>query len=518
MTTRPRAAIYARISSDREGAGLGVARQVKDCRALCEREGFDVVAVFEDNDLSAWSGKARPGYDQMWARVNAGEIDVVAVWHTDRLTRSPRDLEDIIDTCQLRDVTIHAVTAGVLDLSTAHGQLQARVAAAFARHESDQKATRVRRKHQELAEMGRPASLGGSYGYNQDGTVNNEQAAVIRDLAARLLAGESLRSLTMWLTETGVLTAKGGTTWSTSTVRQILTAGRLCGWREWTPRTPTGEDKKGWKGTPRRGYGMGRLVAKGDWEPILTRAQTEAIRLLVSDPNRSTTTRRHYLLSAGILKCGLCGKSMNHKVEVTRNRIALRDENGEVVKDERGRTVRVVKQDGPVRKNSRYACIKQSGRGCGGISISCPDLDAFVTEAIFEALDGADLGTDRSPAESDVAVIRQRIADLEAKQIQIGVDYAEGLIGRAEWLAMKERIEQHVDAARSELPAEEGGSVLAHLPTGVGELRSAWPSMPLDRQRAIVQAVAARVTVNRAPRPPRTRGFDPARIQILWRA
>ncbi len=495
-----------------------MARQVADCKALCERNGFDVVSVLEDNDISAWSGRKRPGYDRLLEMVRAGEVGVVVVWHTDRLTRSPIDLEDVITACERHDVSIHAVTAGPLDLSNDNGKLQARVAVAFARHESDQKATRIRRKHQELAETGRPASLGGSYGYNRDGSVNHEQAAVIRDLAARLLARESLRSLATWLTETGVPTAKGGATWSTSTVRQILTAGRLCGWREWTPRTPTGEDKRGWEGKPRRGYGMGPLVAQGDWEPILTKAQTEAIRAMVSDPSRTTTTRRHYLLSAGILKCGLCGKSMNHKIEVTRNRVALRDENGDVVKDDRGRTVRVVKQDGPVRKTSRYACIKQSGRGCGGISISCSDLDAFITEAVFEALDGADLSPDEAPVESDIVAIRQRIADLETQRVQVGLDHADGLIGRAEWLAMKQRIEQRIDADRSELPAEEGGSALAHLPTGVGELRAAWPSMPLDRQRAIVRAVAARITIHRAPRPRGAVGFDPSRIEILWRA
>ena len=39
-------AIYTRISNDREGGGLGVARQEVDCRALAERLGWDVVDVY----------------------------------------------------------------------------------------------------------------------------------------------------------------------------------------------------------------------------------------------------------------------------------------------------------------------------------------------------------------------------------------------------------------------------------------------------------------------------------------
>ncbi|MBA3489531.1 MAG: recombinase family protein, partial [Longispora sp.] len=59
-----RAGIYVRISQDREGAGLGVARQETDCRALCERLGWTVVDVYADNDTSAYSGAPRP----QWSR------------------------------------------------------------------------------------------------------------------------------------------------------------------------------------------------------------------------------------------------------------------------------------------------------------------------------------------------------------------------------------------------------------------------------------------------------------------
>ena len=48
------AGIYARISSDRTGAGLGVDRQVADCRELALRLGWEVHDVYADNNVSAW--------------------------------------------------------------------------------------------------------------------------------------------------------------------------------------------------------------------------------------------------------------------------------------------------------------------------------------------------------------------------------------------------------------------------------------------------------------------------------
>jgi len=48
------AAIYARISADVEGTGLGVARQVEDCRTLAADRGWTVGAEYVDNDVSAY--------------------------------------------------------------------------------------------------------------------------------------------------------------------------------------------------------------------------------------------------------------------------------------------------------------------------------------------------------------------------------------------------------------------------------------------------------------------------------
>jgi site-specific DNA recombinase len=48
-------AIYARISQDRTGEGLGVERQLKDCRAEAERRGWLVAQEYVDDDISAWN-------------------------------------------------------------------------------------------------------------------------------------------------------------------------------------------------------------------------------------------------------------------------------------------------------------------------------------------------------------------------------------------------------------------------------------------------------------------------------
>src|SRR5690349_11257573 len=113
-----RAAIYTRISKDMALEGLGVARQLKDCRALAEKYGWTVVEEFEDNDVSASGGKYRQDYERLKALMEAQGVDVVVVYAADRLHRNPRELEDWIDLAARTGINVHSVMSGTIDLSS----------------------------------------------------------------------------------------------------------------------------------------------------------------------------------------------------------------------------------------------------------------------------------------------------------------------------------------------------------------------------------------------------------------
>src|ERR1017187_10917842 len=107
------AAVYVRISQDREGAGLGVQRQEEDCRALCERLGWAVGQVYVDNDVSAYSGKPRPAWQNVLQDVQGGTVDALVGWHVDRLTRSPVELEHVITLADKFGLKLVTVTGDV---------------------------------------------------------------------------------------------------------------------------------------------------------------------------------------------------------------------------------------------------------------------------------------------------------------------------------------------------------------------------------------------------------------------
>src|ERR1044072_7820341 len=152
--SRTRAVIYYRISQDRTGAGLGVDRQREDCEALAERNGWEVVEVYVDNDVSAYRGKKRKGHQRMLDDLDHGTATAAIVWDTDRLHRSPLELENYINLCEKRGVSTHTVQAGALDLVTPSGRAQARFMGVVARLESEHKGERVARARQQKALKG----------------------------------------------------------------------------------------------------------------------------------------------------------------------------------------------------------------------------------------------------------------------------------------------------------------------------------------------------------------------------
>jgi len=170
-------------------------RLAVDYRALCARLGWQVAEVYADNDVSAYSGKKRPEWDRLNADIGARLIDAIACSHVDRLTRSPRELEDVIDLHYQHGIQL-ATRTGDIDLATPTGRFIARALGAAARHEAEHKAERQRRQLRQAAQAGKANGGQRGYDYTADRSqVIEEEAAVIREYARRALAGESLKEM-----------------------------------------------------------------------------------------------------------------------------------------------------------------------------------------------------------------------------------------------------------------------------------------------------------------------------------
>jgi site-specific DNA recombinase len=459
------AAIYARISSDPEGDRLGVTRQIEDCRAMAARRGWPVADTYVDDDVSAYSGKRRPEYRRMLADMRAGAVDAVVVWHMDRLHRQPKELEEFFETCDASGVHAMASVTGDTDLATDDGRFLARILGAVARKESDDKSRRITRKREEMARSGRLIrNSTRPFGYRDDfRTLDPAEAAAIRDAVARVLAGDSIRGIATDWNERGIPTVKGGP-WKQQVLRRMLLSARISGQSEY----------------------RGEIVATGDWQPIITPDEHARIRIALNAATRATgRTVRRYLLSGGLLRCGLCDSVLVARPTADGTR--------------------------------RYVCAKGPGLpGCGKTAIVAEPVETFLAEAILYRLDTPELAAaldGAAPPDDDDQ--RANLAADRAQLEELATAYGDRLVTFAEYLAARKPIEARIEAAKGRLARLTRTEAITPYVGKAGALREAWADLPLTRQRAIVASVLDRVTIR--PAVPGRNRFDPERLDPVWR-
>ncbi|MDF2146349.1 recombinase family protein [Knoellia sp. p5-6-4] len=275
--------VYARQSLDRTGAGMAIDRQVKECRAFARAKGWRVAKVFSDNDISATTGAARPGFEALLK----ASPEAILVWHIDRLVRLTKDLERVIEL----GVPVHAVKAGELDLSNPAGRAVARTITAWATYEGEQKALRQAAANRQRAEAGEVGWTRRPFGFDrEDGqiVVVEAEAAELRKAAARVLAGATLASIVKDLNVRGVRTSTGSA-WTVTGIRRLLLNPRTAGHAVY----------------------RGSRVGEGAWPAIIEDDTQKALAAILRDPARrkQTSTKAKHLLS-GIAVCGICDETM----------------------------------------------------------------------------------------------------------------------------------------------------------------------------------------------------------------
>ncbi len=273
------ASIYVRQSQDKAGDTLAVSRQLAACRDLCSSRDWPVTEVFTDNDISATSGKARPGFDALLA----SNPKRIVVWHVDRLVRLSKDLERVIDL----GVNVYAVKSGHVDLSNPAGRAVAKTITAWAQYEGEQKATRQVAANLQRAQRGQVLWTRRPFGYDRAGStvrLVKSEAAEIRKAAQKVLKGATVASIAAELNARGVTTTTGGQ-WSVTSLKRALLSPRVAG-----RVVSKGED-----------YGVSGLA-------ILDADTADRLAAVLRDPRRKVapSTQVKHLLS-GLAVCGRQG-------------------------------------------------------------------------------------------------------------------------------------------------------------------------------------------------------------------
>lgn len=449
-------AIYCRISRDKEGGGLGVERQEADCRALAERLGWKVVAVFVDNDLSAYSGKKRPQYEQMLRAVETGAVHGIIAWHTDRLHRRTVELESFVSLAESHGLQVETVTSGQLNLSTASGRMVARMLGAAAQHEIDHARERMKAAKAQMAAAGKYRGGPRPYGYETGGLVVREsEAQVIRDATAAVLAGRTLASIARELQEAGATTSTGAE-WTYNRLRDVLTRPR----------------NAGLVANGRTDRGVLDIIGPAEWPAIVDEDSFRAVWALLSDPSRRRQNGNDTRwLGSGIYTCGIC---------------------------QDGSTLRPAPYGGTAKsKRERqylYRCTEKAH-----LSISTDKTDGFVREIVVELLRDERVVAALMPDTTEAATAdRERRSVLLARIEQTEADYDTDLIDARRFKAKTDRLTDELAVVQGRLDASLAGMATSPV-LNAPDPGQAFLDAPIDVQRAVLAAVL-RVEILPTPR------------------
>jgi site-specific DNA recombinase len=457
-----RCAIYCRISEDRTGQEYGISRQLQDARELVRSRGWAEAREFSDNDISAHKGARRPGYEDLMAAVDAGQLDRIVVWHTSRLWRNRKERADGIDRLKAARVALTPVRGTELDLTSASGRMLAGILGEFDTADSEIKAELISRAARQRAEDGRNHGSRRAFGYSKDGMeLVPAEAAALREAARQLLSGVPLGSVTKWLNVNGIRTVRGGQ-WEPSTLREAIVRPRHAGLSVW----------------------RGEVVGQGQWPPVFTMEVHRALVSLFSDPARKSSTgnRAAYLLS-GIATCAVCG--------------------GFITSSGIKRTA------GGYRY--LYRCRPRVGKPGYCVARSRDWVDEYVTEVVLARMARPDarallVAEDRP----DVAALQDEAAVLRVRLDGLAEAFAMGEIGRSQLAAGSERIQGRLDEITRATAHTSRAPVLADL-VEASDVRAAWDAMPLGRQREVVRTL---ITVKLHPGGGGRRTFDASKVEI----
>lgn len=333
-----RALIITRLSRQVEES-TSAERQRRDCEELCQREGWQVVGVAEDLNVSAgktspferpelrkWlgDGKANPG------RMN--EIDVIVFWRLDRVVRSIIQTADLLRWLEQYGVVMKSATEPHIDLTKPMGKLIPMLVTSFAEMELEAIRERITADQQHRLKTGKYRGSRIPLGYKsaraEDGSKilvpEPEQVKLVHEIIADLFNGKAANAIARDLNERGVPSpldldrlVKGkeplGGKWHGGHIYRALQSPTLLGQIEVSdplldkrgrPVLKNGKKQYGERYVLRDESGNPIVRA----EPIISAETFGKVQKLIKDRSLTVTNPRlSVALLTGVLYCGYCG-------------------------------------------------------------------------------------------------------------------------------------------------------------------------------------------------------------------
>ena len=217
---------YVRVSTEKQADfGVSLEAQSEKVRAMAVVQGAELAEVIIDAGESAKSLN-RPGMARLLSLVDAGAVDIVIIAKLDRLTRSVKDLAELLERFTRRGVSLVSV-AESLDTGTAAGRLVLNIMTAVSQWEREAIGERTRdAMHHKRANGERVGTVPFGYGMAADGLhleADPAEQGILSRIRELKAAGRTTRQIADELNRQG-FTTRRGTAWRFQYVAAALRA------------------------------------------------------------------------------------------------------------------------------------------------------------------------------------------------------------------------------------------------------------------------------------------------------
>lgn len=399
------AVLYARYSSHNQRE-VSIDDQLKVCRDFCERENIDVVSVYTDAAMTGTNDK-RPDFQRMIRK--APESDYVVVYKLDRFSRDKYDAPLYKKKLEDKGVKVLSATEGIPEGSS--GVFLEKMLEAQAAFYSLSLSENVLRGMNSNAEK---CLANGVYvfGYDIDPeghyVINEEEAAVVREVFKRYTEGEAMYSIARDLGKRGYRTQRGNIP-GESFINSIIHNEKYIGVYKW-----------------------GSHVIQDGMPAIITQQEFIAAQTAPRKKVRMDENWREYKL-VGKLICGECGKPMHG--QSTKNRYG--------------------------KRYNYYACRKKDG--CGRKPIRCEIVEEALLKGLQDVADNPETARtiarqvcdhyQKDNVSEDARDYEQKLKTIKSKKSKLLDLFLAGAISEEDFTSKNEELGDQEEATLARLGA-----------------------------------------------------------------
>jgi len=347
--------IYVRVSTEEQAQeGFSIRGQIEKLKTYALLKDWDIYNIYSDEGISGKNIVDRPAVNKLIEDIKNGHVNNVLVFKVDRLTRSTKDLIELVDLFEECDCVFNSLTESI-DTDTPSGRMFLKIIGIFAEFERENLASRLKLGFERKVKEG--YSLANnvlSYGYTKKKgqkiqEVQPEEARIVREIYSMYIDENlSMNKIARTLNERKVETKNNAIMWKVPSVKNILTNPTYIGKVRYSV---SDEDKY--------------FEAEGHHEKILSDETFWLVQNKIANLKSISQKKRpkEENFFCGIAVCDLCGsKFTTHHAGSYRTKQGIKD-------------------------SVSYRCVNKTGYNVN--ACKCPDvIHAKVERAFVEYIGG----------------------------------------------------------------------------------------------------------------------------------